>query len=153
MMQQVNAHPRIVRAYHENEVDIDINIFEVMFYIFGAIALIVGLLGAGSCVWIIFQFFEYHNSITIYDWAFFGMSIVIFIWKVFTVGTAIVLVIARNKTELNNMALYFGVSFVAGIFIDILVIGFILLIIITGSKEINEIIQSLLMVALSFLLQ
>ena len=151
MMQQANVDPRYTRTYPGYEYVRDIGIFEVLFYVFGSLALIAGLAGAASCVWIIVQFFEYHTNITIYDWAFFGMSIVVFIWKIFTIGTAIVLVIAGNKTELNNMALYFGVSFVAGIFIDILVIGFILLIIITGSKEINEIIQSILTVALVFL--
>ncbi len=126
--------------------------YQILFYATGLLALVVGLLGLGATIITLKQLFENHENITTHDWLFFGTAAVVFVWKVVTEATALLLVGLNSTKSLKDLSSYFGISMAVGIVIDMFVVAMVLLVLLTASHEFNELVKSLLLMVLAYTL-
>ena len=151
-MQPSNIGPRFVRVYNPPVVEAELP-YKLIFYVSGIVAVLFGLLGVTVVVLTFKMLFDNHENITTSDWLFFGMAGVEMVWKTFTEAMALLLVLGADKEKrtLKEMANYFGISFVIGALVDVIVIAMILLILFTGSPDFNNLVRGVLLIVLTFI--
>ena len=142
--------PSYLPAYPQYRAPADSQSYKITFLVFGLLALIVGLLGLGGVIITLKGLFDSHETITTQDWLFFGIAAVVFVWKVITQITALILVIFNSSTSLKELTGYFGINTAISICLDMFVIALILLVLLTSGHEFHELVKNMLYLALGY---
>ncbi len=152
MQQESSSTPRYMMvAYPQSEsLTAGSDVYKWTFLVTGMISFLIGLAGVVLSVLYLKNLFDYQETLTTFDWLFFGTFVVVCIWKSLTELMALIFLCAGKTDSLKSTSLYFGITFIVGALADVFIIAMVLIVLVTGSSEFNNVVKNLLLAVVGF---